>query len=235
MRVGFFEMKKLTRCNELSFIVGTVFCALGVCLTIKSGFGLSMIAAPPYILHHKIAHYAEWFSHGMAEALWQLFVMIVMVIAVERFNHRYLYSFGAAIISSVLIDFWLMIFGGIGVYSTLAARIICFIFGELITAFSIACLFRTTLPLQIHELIVVEISEKYKIREEKVKFANDILLLVISLALALLLNHSFDGIGVGTVIITMVNAPLIRMFGHFLDMHFEFESAFPKITEKLSV
>ena len=171
----------------------------------------------------------------MAEAIWQLVVMIVMVIAVKRFNHRYLYSFGAAIISSVLIDFWLMVFGGVGVYSSLVVRIICFILGEVITAFAIACLFRTTLPLQIHELIVVEIAEKYRIREERVKFANDTLLLFISIALALLLNHSFDGIGVGTVIITIVNAPLIRMFGHKLDRYLDFESAFPSITEKLSV
>lgn len=228
-------MKKLTKCNELAFIVGTVFCALGVSLTIKSGFGLSMIAAPPYIIHHKLAHYAEWFSHGMAEALWQLFVMILMVVIVERFNHRYVYSFAVAIIASLLIDFWLLIFGGVHIFESMLARIISFIVGEVITAFSIACLFRTTLPLQIHELIVTEIADKFKIREERVKFANDVILLAVSVILALLLNHSLDGIGVGTVIITIVNAPLIRVFGHFLDKHFEFEAAFPNVTHKLSI
>lgn len=229
------KMKKFTKCNELAFIVGTIFSALGVSLIIKSGFGLSLAAAPPYIIHHKISHIAEWFSHGMAETIWQLFVMAVMMLIVKRCNHRYVYSFGVAIIASLLIDFWLVIFGGVHMFHSMTARVISFVLGEIITAFSIACLFRTTLPLQIHELIVTEISDKYHIKEERVKFFNDVALLLFSVALALILNHSLDGIGVGTVILTIVNAPLIRVCGHFLDKHFGFDAKFPRVTDKLSI
>jgi len=228
-------MKKITKCNELAFIVGTVLCALGVCLTIKSGFGLSMIAAPPYIIHHKIAHYIEWFTHGMAETVYHILILIALVIIVKRFNHRYLMCFAVALISAGLIDFWLFVFGGTEVFTSITARIISFALGEIFTAFAIACLFRTTLPLQVHELIVTEIADKFNIKEERVKFANDIILLFLSIVLALVLNHSLDGVGVGTVIITIVNAPLIRMFGHFLDKHFEFDAALPNITHKLSI
>lgn len=170
----------------------------------------------------------------MAEIIYQFAVLIILVIAVKRFNHKYLMCFVAAVISSLLIDFWFLILGGTEAYTVMAARIACFVFGEIITAFSVACLFRTTLPLQIHELIVIEISAYYHIKEERVKFANDIILLFLSIALAILLNHNLDGIGVGTVMITIVNAPLIRMFGHFLDRHFGFDAAFPILTEKLS-
>ena len=45
------SMKKISRMNEIAWVIGIAGCALGVCLCTKANFGLSMIAAPPYIFH----------------------------------------------------------------------------------------------------------------------------------------------------------------------------------------
>ena len=60
-------------------------------------------------------------------------------------------------------------------------------------------------------------------------------MLVVSIGLALILNHSFKGIGIGTVIITAVNAFLIGGFGKLLDKYFSFDPRFPKLIKKLQI
>lgn len=87
------------------------------------------------------------------------------------------------------------------------------------------------MPVQGYELLVGEIACKYKINIDKVKLVNDMVYLSASVILALFLNHSFCGIGIGTIIITFVNAPLIAAFGKVLDKFFIFDSFF---TNKIS-
>ena len=51
----------------------------------------------------------------------------------------------------------------------------------------------------------------------------------ISVVLNLILFGGFVGIGIGTVITALLNGPSISMFAHFLEKHFEFKAAFPKL------
>lgn len=227
-------MKFMKKSNELMWLLGVVFCSLGICLTIKADFGLSMLAAPPYIIHHKL-HEFHWFTHGMADWAFQAILLIVMIIIVRIFSVKYLLCFATTVICGEVLDLWVLLFGGDGPFEHMVVRIIALIVGELCTAFAIACFFRTTLPIQVHELVVTEIAERYELKESRVKYANDIFFLLLSVALAYFLNRSADGLGIGTIIITAVNAPLIHMFGSFLDKHFEYASAFPRFTRRVSI
>ena len=55
-------MKKIPL-GELAFLIGLVLTCLGVALMVRSDLGLSMIAAPAYILSEKIS----FLSTGTAE------------------------------------------------------------------------------------------------------------------------------------------------------------------------
>ena len=79
------KTKKIGKMNELAWVIGIVVCSLGVCLCKKSDFGLSMIAAPPFILHVALKDIFPWFTHGTAEYVWQGFLLILMCAAVQRF------------------------------------------------------------------------------------------------------------------------------------------------------
>ena len=83
----------------------------------------------------------------------------------------------------------------------------------------------------MYELVVAEISKVYAKDINKVKQANDIIMLLISVILALVLNRSFSGIGIGTIVITVVNASLIAACGKVLDRYCEFSPRFPKFVE----
>ena len=86
-------MKKISRMNEAAWVIGIVGCALGVCLCTKADFGLSMIAAPPYIFHLALRDRLPWYTQGTSEYLWQGVLLLVMCVATGRFRWKYLLSF----------------------------------------------------------------------------------------------------------------------------------------------
>ncbi len=227
------EKKRIGGMNEAAWVVGIVVCALGVALCTKADFGLSMIAAPPFILHYVLRDLFPRFTQGTAEYVWQGLLLLLMCAAVQRFRWRYLYSFGTAVIAGLCIDGWLLLLGGNAPYETMGVRIAAFAAGELLTALAIAFVFRTSLPIQIYELLVREIADRFRFDVNRVKMVNDIAMLLLSAALSFLLTGGFHGFGAGTVLITLINAPLIALFGRLIDSVFTFEPRFPKLAALL--
>lgn len=227
-------MKKIGNMNEAAWLLGIVLCALGVCLCTKAGFGLSMIAAPPYILHCKLIQLSPFFTQGVCEYLWQGLLLLVLCLGIRRFRWQYLLAFGTGILFGLAVDAWFLLLGGNGVCSSMLWRIVLFALGEGITTLAIAFFFRTKLPLEIYELIVIEVADRFAFPTPKVKLAYDVAMLVTAVVLSLLLHQGLVGIGIGTVVITAVNAVLIGLFGKLLDKCFTFEPRFPKLVSLLS-
>lgn len=225
-------MRKIRGMNELAWVIGIVLSTLGIALYTKADFGLSMIAAPAYIIHSKMINYFDWYSQGTSEYIIQTILIIALSVIMLRFKKSYILSFLTAIVSGVVLDGWFLLMHGNAPFESMAIRIIAFIFGEISLTIAIAFFFRTTLPVQIYELIVNEISEKKNLEKNKVKQLYDVFMLVLSLALALVLNKNFQGLGIGTIIITIINAPLIKIFGDILDRVFSFESLFKRLRKE---
>lgn len=225
-------MRRIRGMNELAWVIGIVLSTLGIALYTKADFGLSMIAAPAYIIHSKMINYFDWYSQGTSEYIFQTILIIALSVIMLRFKKSYILSFLTAIVSGVVLDGWFLLMHGNAPFESMAIRIIAFIFGEISLTIAIAFFFRTTLPVQIYELIVNEISEKKNLEKNKVKQLYDVFMLVLSLALALVLNKSFQGLGIGTIIITIINAPLIKIFGDILDRVFSFESLFKRLRKE---
>lgn len=203
--------------NIINWVLGITLCSLGVSLCTKAALGLSMIAAPPYIIHYFIRDILPWYTQGTSEYIWETVLLVLTCISIQRFKLKYLLSFLTAVLSGLIIDFWLMILGGNGMYNSMAIRIIAFAVGSVIISIAIAFVFRTTWPPQVYELLVSEISERYNIDKSKTKWVNDIVMLAISVILSRVLTHSWTGVGIGTIIVTIVNAPLISFFGKIID------------------
>lgn len=222
-------MKRIGKMAETGWVIGTVLCALGVVLCTKANFGLSMFAAPPYILHVVLRSLFPWYTQGTSEYVWQFVVLVVMCLSVQRFRIKYLLSFLVAFLFGLIIDLWLLILGGGGMYGTLPGRILAFVAGQLLITFSVALVFRSYMPAQLPECIVMELSQRYGWTLSKVKLAVDGISLLLSFTLSLVLTGGFTGVGIGTVIITATNAPLITLWGKLLDRLMEFDPAFPRL------
>lgn len=226
-------MKINRKMAELAWVIGTILCAFGVAICTKSGLGLSMFAAPPYILHVRLREMLPWLSQGTAQYLFDGAMMAVMCVVIGRFRLKYLLSFVYGVIFGMAIDLWLLVLGGNSQYVTLAARILSFAVGTVTVTLAIAFMFRTYLPPQVPELVVVETTKRFHAQQPRVKLIVDFSCLAISVAMALLLTGKLTGIGAGTVVTALVNAPLIRMWSKVLDRFFGFEPMLPSLEDFL--
>lgn len=234
-------MKKINKSSELLWIFGIVFVALGVAICSKANLGVSMIAAPAFVLSEAIAPLVPFFNVGVTEYIIQGLILLVLCIIIRKFNWRFLLAFAVAIIYGYTLNFFIWLLGGID-FDTVAIRWIMLITGDIITAFGVACFFRTYLPLQVYELFVAEISKKFGYKINRVKSLFDMSLLILSITLAITLfgdiktfdistigYSSFHSIGLGTFVTTAINSPLISLMGKLIDKIFVPSSRYPKL------
>ena len=237
-------MKKLPRASELLWLMGIVFVALGVALCSKANLGVSMIAAPTFVVQEAIVSLWSGFSVGVVEYLVQGIVLVILCLCVGRFNWRYLLAFLVAVIYGYTMNFFFWILGGI-TFDAAWLRWVMLLVGDVLVAFGVACFFHTYMPLQVFELFVAELADRYRLDIHRVKTIFDLSLLVISISLALLLfgdattfdwsslgYNSFHSIGLGTLVTTFINSPLISLMSRLIKRIFDDSTRFPRL-EKL--
>lgn len=198
--------------SVINWVTGIILANLGVCLCTKADFGISMIGASPYIIHVWLRDRFSWYTQGTSEYIWEALILVIGCLIVRRFKAKYLLSFMTAVIAGFAIDGWFFVLGGNGAYEDFAFRVVTFTLGMIATSLGIAFFFNTKMPMQVYELVVAEISDRYGKDLNRVKYVNDLVLLVVALVLSFALTRKFTGIGVGTIIITFLNAPLIGIF-----------------------
>ena len=238
-------MKKIKRSSELLWLFGIIFVALGVSICSKADLGVSMIAAPAFVVSEALAGVWSGFSVGVVEYIIQGILLVVLCVVVRRFNWRYLLAFAVAVIYGYTLDLFLWLLGGVS-FDTVWLRWVMLIVGDIITAFGVACFFRTYMPLQVYELFVAEIASHFRFKLTKTKCVFDLSLLTLSLVLVLTLfgdvtsfdwtsigYASFHSIGLGTIVTTVINSPIIGFMGKTIDSIFEPTSLFPKMETAL--
>lgn len=215
--------------TEFAYVFGLLFLSLGASLTEKAGFGMSMVIAPPYILYLKVSQYLSFFTFGMAAYVFQGFLIIITAIILRKVKLSYLFSFLTAVLYGFMLD-------GIGLLTEyipsdwISIRVILFLVGICCSSFGVAFMFKTYLPPEAYELIVKEVSEKFKFPMHKVKLCYDISSLVFSIVLSFAFFGfgEFNGINVGTVITAFTNGILIGFFNKKLELIFVFKDKFKK-------
>lgn len=238
-------MKKISKSSELLWLLGTIFVALGVSICSKADLGVSMIAAPAFVISDAIVPLWSGFSVGMTEYIIQGVLLIVLCLIVRRFNWRYLLAFAVAVIYGYTLNFFLFLLGGVS-FDTVWLRWVMLIVGDCCTAFGVACYFHTYMPLQVYELFVAELSSRFKFNINKVKWLFDMSLLVISIVLAFFLfddletfnftticYSSFHNLGLGTIVTTAINSPIIALMSKLINKIFNPTPAFPKLEKVL--
>lgn len=236
------KITKINYMGEASWVLGVVLVALGVCLCKKADLGVSMIAAPAFIIYEAVATLWSGFSVGMVEYIIQGILLILLCLTVRRFNVRYILCFVVAIIYGYVLDFWLFVLSP-EPFTAVYVRWIMFFIGDVITATGVAFFFRTYMPLQIYELFVAEVADKYRLPINKTKFFYDLGSFVLSAILAFtlfgdaksfqwnnILTTSYHSIGLGTVITSFINAPIISASGKLMDKVFNYQPVFRKFS-----
>jgi uncharacterized membrane protein YczE len=238
-------MKKIQRSSELLWLFGIVFVALGVAICSKADLGVSMIAAPAFVIWEALAPHWSFLSVGVSEYLIQGLLLLLLCLLVRRFRLRFLLAFAVAVIYGYTLNLFLWILGGVS-FDAIPLRWVMLIVGDGITALGVACFFRTYMPLQVYELFVAEVAARFNIDIGKTKWLFDMTLLIISITLAVTLfgdagtfdwstigYASFHSIGLGTLVTTAINSPIISLMGRLIDALFDQTPRFAKLEQIL--
>lgn len=238
-------MKKIKKSAELLWVFGIVFVALGVAICSKADLGVSMIAAPPFVLYDAVAHLWSGFSVGMLEYLVQGVLLIVLCLIIRKFDWRYLLAFAVAVLYGGVLDLFLWLLKDVTV-EAIWLRWALLLVGDVFVGFGVACCFHTYMPLQVYELFVAELARKFRIEIPKVKRVFDMTLLVVSILLALTLfadvktfdwatigTTSFHSIGLGTLVTTAINSYIIAFMDKLICKAFDDACRFPKLEKML--
>jgi len=131
-------MKKIQKSSELLWLLGIVFVAFGVAICSKADLGVSMIAAPSFVLSEILLKWSSIFSVGVTEYVFEGLLLLLMCVVVRRFNWRYLLSFAVAVLYGYILNFFLWLLGGVE-FDAVWIRWVMLIVGDMITAFGGAC------------------------------------------------------------------------------------------------
>ena len=92
-------MKKIEKSSEILWILGIVFVAFGVAICSKADLGVSMIAAPAFVLFEAISSVWQSLTVGVTEYLIQGLMLVILMVIVRAFNWRYFLAFAVAVIT----------------------------------------------------------------------------------------------------------------------------------------
>lgn len=215
--------KKIRLSSELMFVLGMLLMPFAVTLCTKANLGMSMIAAPTYIISEKTP-----LSYGQTEYIFQALVLILMCALVGKAKPIYLTSFISAVVYGSVLDFYIWLLRGFEA-NALALRIVLLIAGMVLTSLAVAMLMHTYLPPCAYDYLVREVVEQRHLPLKKTKLANDFIYLVLSVSLTLILFHGFVGVSWGTLIMAVFNGYIISFFSKFIDKNITVFTRFSKL------
>lgn len=225
------RIRKIRVKSEAVYLLSVVILAFAVAMCAAADFGVSMIVAPAYILSLKV----PFLSFGRAEYLVQAVLFIALCLVLKKIRFSYFFAFftcvfyGAALDLIRLIPFFSQSAAGAAAFP---ARIFLFIGGVALTSFSVMLSVKTYLYPQVYDFFVKQISKRFSRPLSKIKTAFDASFLLLSCAMSFALFGfgKFEGIGWGTLIITVCNGTLIGFFGKLFDKYVEITPLWPRFS-----
>ena len=230
-------MKKFEVKSEFAYIISIVVLAFSVAIMSAVDFGVSMIVAPAYILSLKF----DFLTFGQCEYIVQALLFIVFCILVKKIKPQFFFSFITCIIYGAVLDFFRAVIPILNpsIYPpgsfNIILRVVFFIVAELLTAFAVALCFKTYLYPQVNDFIVKGLSTRFNLDRNKFKRIYDFMCLSISVLLSLILFKNIKGIGIGTIVLTLINGVLVGFFDKILSKFFEFNPMFKNFAKGFDV
>lgn len=223
--------KKLVVYEELMYIVATFMLAFGVAMTAAADFGVSMVVAPAYILSLKV----EALTFGIAEYVIQGILFIAMCIILRSVKIKFFFAFLSCLLYGVVLDLIRSVVpflnpevcppSGYELYQ----RILLLACGMIIIGFSLAIAFRVYVYPQVNDYFVKVVSKRFKIKLSTFKLIYDFSFLAISIAMTLIFFGNFNGIGYGTIVMTVFNGWLIKFCSKITNSIFEYKPIFKSV------
>lgn len=202
--------------SEAALVFIVVVYSFAVALMTKSGFGMSSLAAVPFLVSEVI----PGMSFGTWNFIIQAALVLILVAATRKFKLEYLYSFVLAFAFSKMIDvhdIWLALLP-----DTFGFRVVYFVVSFFVMAVGIYVSNNGKVPIMPTDLFPRDIAETFHVSYSKVKTTLDVGFLAAALILSLGCMHQIIGIGIGTVICALLTGKTVGAIQKKMENKLEF-------------
>lgn len=209
--------------NELAYLLGNLFVAVGVALMERADFGVSMVVAPAYLIYRRVSLTLPFFTFGMAEYTLQAVLLVMMCLILRRFRVSYLFSFVTAVFYGVILDI-VMLPAACLPTDGFVLRAAWYFLGMVSCSVGISLMFHTYISPEVYELLVKELSGHFGMELHRFKQLYDIsgTLVGVVLSFAFFGLWHFEGVKLGTIFCALINGPMIGAISGWLDRRYEF-------------
>ena len=229
-------MKKLKLPSEVVYLAAIVLLAFSVAMLTSVDFGISMIVAPAYILSLVVPS----LSFGQAEYVIQAMLFVVFCVVMKNFRISFLSSFLTCLLYGAVLDLFRLIPlfnptitppGSMDLW----ARIVMFILGVPMSAFSIALFSKNYVYPEVYDLFFLGFCKNNCINTAVFKTCFDAFMLVLGTAMTLAFFKKFVGINWGTLVMTVCNGTLISLFSKLLDKCIDVKPIFKRFASHFAL
>ena len=192
----------------LNLSIGIILNGFAVTLFVMSNLGTSTVSSIPYIVSKIMG-----INLGVMLISFQV-LLIGILILIRGFKMTDLYSVIVGICFGTIVDVWTYILKNIGI-DTLFPMILL-ITGILLLPLGITLTIESNLCAIPFDLFVKDIAILTKVKIAKVKTIFDISCIIITLTLSFVFLGKNLGIGIGTIIFTLITGKLIGFYTQIL-------------------
>ena len=206
--------------GELALAISIPINALGVCLMIHAGSGISAISSVPYALNTAF----PFLTLGTWTYLFQGVLVAALMGMRRRFVPDYLLSFVVGFFYGKMIDIhqlWVPLLP-----ETIPARVLWCVLSYMLMCIGISIGNCCKTPINPTDLFPREIASMTGTPYSRVKILFDVSCLIATAVLTLLCLGYIDGLGVGTVIAALTVGKGVGAGTAWLKDHVEFVSVF---------
>ena len=207
--------------TEVAYIFGIILTALGTALIALSEIGVALPLVSAHVIHG-LLHEHHWITLGLVEIGCQAVLFLILSIIFRHIKRAFLISMATSVIYAAFLDLFLMIFGAFD--ETLAARIIFFVLGFFIFALGETFFHYTYIQPEFYEFFCHSLSEKWGFRFFRVKFAFELTLCLVGIAISFIFHGlgAVHGLGIGTLICAALTINTSHLFAKIIAKHCTF-------------
>ncbi len=179
---------------ELSLLAGIVLVAFAVCLFVRSGYGVTVLASIPLMLSYTfpVMDFGTW------NIIYQ-FVLVCMAVAITRRPNM---GYAISMVEAVLFGFFLNAMKALlaDIPISFELSLVYLFVAHVMLFFGVAFFMRSYIPLLPCDVFIRDVVITYRIKYRMFKTLFDVTCMLTSVAIGLLVFGRVVDIGIGTVI-----------------------------------
>lgn len=204
--------KRRFLCRLLCYITGLFLIALGSCVAINSGLGISPVSSLPYV----ISLVSGLPLSGCVIAVFSVYVLLQILILRREFRVIQLIQLVFSALFGYFVDLAMVIVAGFSI-PTYAGRLLMLAISMVLIALGVLLYIGMDLIPMAMEGLSLAVTKRFGIPFQNTKILIDCLVVGSSVAISLICTHRLVGVREGTILSAVFVGKLIGVLRRFLD------------------